>query len=186
MLAYSFSPEEKTYLFELGKRRNAAKKPEWTRRKMNHFDDKQIDCLGILGKAAAAALFGSPLDDSITVHGDRGYDLRLSDGRTVAVKLNHRWGGYLLVEGRDKDTPTYLDDLRADVIVGICYICDPPRECFCHSELLDPNQFSTVYFSGWLSSQDFIKKKKTTNWGIGVRHYVHISELQSIQTLMYN
>lgn len=185
MIASFIDSETKLRLFECADGRNSAKDPSWTRRKTDIFNDQEVDRLGIIGEYAAADVFGVDIDWNITVHGDKGHDLILPNKWTAAVKFNHRYEGYLMIEGRDTDTDDELSDLTTDVLILTHTFCEPKQNiCHCHKKLLNPLIPSTVIIAGWISRQEFMKVKGEANWGAGVRHFVEVSDLHHPCELM--
>lgn len=164
------SHNEAKFLKRLGAARNAAKRPEWTRRQSDVFTDRQVDILGCVGELAGSKVLDVPMDESIAAHGDSGIDL-VRNGETFAVKYNHRIGGYLIVEGRDDDTDQHLSDLVADHLICITGRCTVPGGCICAENFADIRGFD-VTVAGTISSRDFLRQRTTTDWGLGVRHYV--------------
>lgn len=169
-------------LVSLGQARNAAKDPSWTRRKSDVFNDAQVDALGCLGEWAISQYLDAPMDWNVHAHGDKGIDLKLADGRTVAVKLNHRWKGYLMVEERKGDKDSRLSDLSTDLICLIHGQCRVPGRCEC-KELMTNQQEWPLWIAGYLPTDEFLKKKQYADWGLGGRHYVRVNQLRGIEEL---
>lgn len=183
-LAYVLTRREVDRLVQIATARNDAKEPEWTRRETDAFDDRQVNILGAIGEYAAAAAFGLDIDPSIHSGGDNGIDLVLPSGATAAVKYNHRWNGYLLVEGRVGDAEEELGDLKADNILLTHGMCLPGKD-ICHCpRIWNGKNGVVVFLAGWLTKEQFIRCKSVKDWGIGVRHCVRVSQLRPISELM--
>ena len=182
MTNFVITPSVKAQLVELGHRRNAMKDPSWTRRKSDVFNDQQVDALGCIGEYAMSVFLGVPMDWAVHSHGDKGIDLVLQDGRTMAVKFNHRQRGYVMVEERPSDTETSLSDLSTDLIGLVHGSCQPPRECYC-KDLMTNNQPWNLVLAGYLTAQEFVSRKQYANWGLGGRYFVKADSLKDITQL---
>tara|TARA_Y100000310_G_scaffold269467_2_gene282661 strand:+ start:355 stop:960 length:606 start_codon:yes stop_codon:yes gene_type:complete len=179
---------------EAGSQRNSAKDPTWTRRKSTVFNDRQLDCLGMLGELAVAKALGLEPDWTIHVTGDRGVDLVLRNGMKCAVKFNHRKDGYLMVERRANDVietdrfggnekAKRLHDIDAvDLLVLSNGPCQPPEECTCKQRIEDASTYP-VRLSGWVTKDAFLKKAYYANWGLGGRFYLPVMKLNSFHRL---
>ena len=176
------TPAMKRLCFELGVARNGSKRPEATRRKSDVFDDIEVHHMGIVGEAAAAIALGCKIDRSIGP-GDGGRDLTLPNGETVSVKFTHRWEGYLMVEGQKNDRKDWLNDLQSDYIVLTHGHCSPPVECTCRHDILNPTAKTVVEVVGFLAREDFMRLRRVSDWGLGIRHWVPVNELQPIEYL---
>lgn len=154
-------------LGEIGRLRNGAKDPSWTRRRSDVFSDAEVDELGLYGEYAVADFLGVDFDRRISVGGDGGVDF-VWRGRELAVKYNHRWLGYLVVEERAGDDPGggVLGDLSAEIIVGTHGKCSRGA-CYCRG-----GSGVVVAFSGWLYREEFIGRMRRVDWGLGGRYYV--------------
>ena len=183
MLAWLIQAEIKHRLLQTAIGRNETKQASWSRRKTEIFSDSELDQIGILGEHAGLASVGLEIDWTIGVGGDGGIDGTLPDGRTVAVKYNHRWLGYVMVEGRDGDTEDHLVDLKADILIGTCGRCDPPRDCSCKRTLESPYA-ATVYLPGWITREEFLRVREIKDWGLGLRHCVRTTQLHPMWGLM--
>ena len=171
----------KKRLVALGHARNAEKHPSWTRRKSDVFNDQEVDALGCLGEWPICEYMGLQMDEAVHAHGDTGNDAVLKDGRTLAIKFNHRWRGYLIVEQRDGDTDTELSDLKSDFIALVHGECRPPFPASCRcKELMESNDDFVVHIAGYLSAAMFIELKEYANWGLGGRYYVKPHQLKEI------
>jgi hypothetical protein len=176
---------QKHAIFEIARGRNAAKHSSWSRRASEVFSDAELDMLGMLGEVAVASLLGIDYDATITTCGDNGTDMTTHSGLRVAVKFNHRFNGYLMIEGRSGDSDSKLKDLKTDVLILSCSFCDPTHKvCRCRDGLLNEGKGSTVLVPGWIYSDTFMSVRQTTDWGLGLRHYVTVQQLEPICTLM--
>src|SRR5574337_86111 len=186
MIASYLTSEIKHKLFKCSDGRNGAKDPSWTRRKMTVFNDVELDRLGIIGEYAAGDILNVKIDWTVSVHGDNGHDLVLQNGWKAAVKFNHRYQGFLMVEGRDGDTDDELVDLTSDVLILVHGFCNPKKgqACSCENRLLNPDVASSVIVAGWISRADFMVKKVLKNWNAGDRWMVEVCDLRPIQELI--
>jgi len=158
-------------LWELAKRRNGSKHPDATRRKSDIFTDVELDYIGLIGEAAVEDVCKIPIDRHVYEHGDNG-DGKLSDGRTIAVKFNHRMNGYLLFEERQGDVPhKHINDFQYDVAILVSGYCDPKGTCYCREPTL------VVKVAGYVTREQFLKKHNTSDWGLGNRFWMRQSEL---------
>ncbi len=175
--SYVFEGEELEQLRAVGKARNAAKKPSWTRRRSDAFTDAEVDGLGVIGEAAWARYLDVEMDFSIHAHGDGGVDL-IYEGQSIAVKFNHRWRGFLIVERRPADKPpVHLEDLQADIIALAHGTCKPPAHCYCRQTHFE------VHVAGWLPEAHFRANMLRRDWGLGGRYVMRPAELNSPHTL---
>lgn len=185
MIACYIPTEIKEKLYDCSDGRNGAKDPSWSRRKTEIFTDQELDRLGIIGEYAAADVLGVNLDWSVTTHGDNGHDLVLPNGWTAAVKFNHRYKGFLMIEGRDGDTDDELVDLTTDVLILTHSFCEPKENiCRCHDRLLTADYPSTIIIAGWISRSEFMRLKSERDWGAGLRHFVVVEDLRNIGELI--
>ena len=169
---------ERRELASLAHGRNASKHPNATRRKSDVFDDVTLDTLGLYGEFAASKVLGCSIDRSISGSGDSGHDLHWQ-GKTVAVKYNHRINGFLMVEARDGDNyPTSLHDLKSDIIVLVHGTCQPPN-CSCRQR-----GTINVHVAGWLSREDFLERCFLKDLGLGNRYIVTADRLRPMSELM--
>lgn len=175
------APADVVRCIACGKARNAAKRPGLTRSKHVSFNDAQANILGVIGEFAAARELGVEMDWTVTRRGDGGKDLTLPDGRSSAVKFNHRYGGYVMVEARKEDTPERLADLTADTIIGTHGFCDPPA-CECR-RIFSGREPVEVVIPGWLETGEFMEKHHTRDLGLGLRHIVTVDQLRPIEEL---
>lgn len=178
--AVVISEKSRAELQCLAQARNGCKDPSWTRRKTDVFSDEEVDTLGLYGEYAVASYLGMPLDETISSSGDNGHDLMWC-GRTAAVKFNHRWDGFLMVEERAGDDPGNgkINDLSADIIILTHGNCDPPKACYCR----DPHSL-TVVVAGWMWREDFIRRMEYRNWGLGGRYTCRARELRPMYELV--
>jgi len=166
-------------LSEIGKARNSAKEPNWTRRMSKAFTDAQINELGMYGEYAASSYLGLKVDQKIHRVGDSGHDLVFGRMK-IAVKYNHRWRGYMIVEGRIGDDLKigHIRDFNSDAIILTHGICAPPV-CKCFKD--DAAIFVVV--AGWLTKEKFLKRMSSVNWGLGLRYYCRCDQLDPIHTV---
>lgn len=168
MKVISMPAPAKAFCYDLGVRRNASKRPEWTRKKSHQMSDALVNYIGLKGEWAAAealseiGLLGSGIDTRIHSDGDDGYDLVLSDGRKVAVKFNHRRNGYLVFE-RESDFPASTP--LALLVFGECR---SQIDCRC----TDMERTDRLTIAGWIGHDEFWSKATCSNWGLGVRWWV--------------
>ncbi len=174
-----FSRTEVQWLQDLGAGRNGSKPPEITRRATDVFTDPELDYLGLLGEAAWSSYLNLPLDTAIHSSGDSGHDL-VMNGKTVAVKFNHRWRGFLMVEERENDTPEFFNDLKCDIIALAHGRCQTKVEngCRCRDETI------VVCLAGWLTRDEFMRKQRRNDWGLGGRYTVSCSQLRPPHELL--
>lgn len=179
MIAVVITKYERQRIELIAKARNSAKKPEWSRKKLNSFSDEQMDLLGIRGEFAAAQYLGTFIDTNVHPHGDNGIDLYFHN-KSVSVKYNHRWLGYLIVEARPNDIPQNgtIHDLQTDIIILTHGKCKPPTRCLCN----EPGGL-VVVVSGWLYKHEFLNKMHTTDWGIGPKYFCKTSDLHPIHSI---
>ena len=179
MMAVVITQEERDRLITAGKDRNALKDPSWSRRKSDAFMDDELDVLGMIGEYAVARYFGLSPDYSATVCGDTGSDI-VWNGLRIAVKYNHRWKGFLMVEERPDDELDngYLRDLASDIIVLATGKCSPPQTCVCNH----PGGI-VVILPGWCTRGEFLARMEKRNLGLGGRYIVRCDQLNPMHTL---
>lgn len=177
MFLIRMSKQTRKKLIRLGTARNAAKKPEWTRRASNVFNDRQVDILGCIGEYAASMALNVPMDWDVHVHGDTGADLSTSCG-TVAVKYNHRSKGYLIVEERKPDT---WYDLKADRILLVHGWCNPTKGMCTCAATINSEGITQVMVKGWLAKDKFKQLSTYVDWGLGGRFYVRADQLHPME-----
>lgn len=177
--AVIITENRRKWLAEIGHARNAAKKPEWTRRKSDVFSDAEIDVLGMYGEYAVASYLGKDVDTTITTHGDGGSDLSFN-GLSLAVKYNHRWNGYLMVEHRDGDDigSGIIGDLTSDIIILTHGKCNPPKRCICREE-----GWVYVILAGWLTKKEFVSLMESRNLGLGGRYICKCEHLHPMHEI---
>lgn len=169
---------EKEAVIENARARNAAHCSSASRRASEVFSDDELDIIGALGEAAAAAYYHAEYDRAIRPEGDAGVDFRVG-GVNCAVKFNHRLNGYLMVEERTGDSDDILVDLpeAVDYIISTTGLCRPPDTCRCRNLIAKPMPFGVV-IGGWLSRDDFMALKELRNWGFGGRWVVEQGSLR--------
>jgi hypothetical protein len=132
---------------------------------------------------AAAMYLDADFDDQIYTGGDAGHDLVLRDGTTVAVKFNHRWRGYLMIEVRPGDTRECMRDLHADVVVLVGSNCDPQRNaCTCRRSIEEDGELR-LYLWGWLDAATFRRNAACRDLGLGGRWIVRPDDLFEMREL---
>ena len=179
MNAIVITKQERATLAGIGTARNSAKNPEWTRRKSDVFSDAEVDVLGMYGEYAVAEYLGLRVDTTITTTGDDGSDLKWN-GLSIAVKYNHRWNGFLMVEHRKGDNPALgiMGDLICDIIVLTHGRCKPPTQCKCREE-----GGIVVVVAGWLTRSEFIEKMNSRDLGLGGRYICTCDQLRPMHQL---
>lgn len=179
MNATIITTECRQRLEALGKARNAAKSPEWSRRKSDVFSDAEVDVLGLYGEYAAGHYLGVEIDSTINSYGDSGVDL-VYGTLSVAVKFNHRWRGYLMVEQRPGDAPSVgiVGDLTSDLIILTHGKCFPPERCYCRRE-----GGLVVALAGWLWREEFVSAMYARDLGLGVRYICTCEQLRPMHEI---
>ncbi len=179
MISVIITQEERARLVVAGEKRNALKDPSWSRRKSDVFSDDEVDVLGMIGEYAVAKYFGLSPDYSATVCGDDGSDL-LWNGLRIAVKYNHRWMGYLMVEERANDDVRrgHLCDLSADIVVLATGKCNPPTVCTCRRA-----GGIVVALAGWCTKNEFLERMHKRDLGLGGRYIVTQDKLNPMHAL---
>jgi|TARA_R100001086_G_scaffold192604_2_gene109840 hypothetical protein len=151
--------------------RNDQKTLAQTRRQSDAWTDLEVDYLGLKGEYVIAQLSGESFDEtSYGAGGDDGVDIWIH-GRPCAIKTNHRWGGYLLVER--------AHDLRAvSHILLVSGECDArDQQCVCRR--LDDLSEERWHYAGWIQVPRFWDDATYANWGYGDRWWVPQSKLDT-------
>ena len=179
MVSIKIIKQEKSKLKDLATRRNGSKKPEWTRRKTDIFNDIEVDLLGLYGEYAVSKYLGVGIDESISISGDSGYDIEYN-GMRLGVKYNHRVNGYLMVEGRDGDDieSGVMNDFSCDGMILVNGICKPPSNCEC-IKVEEP----IMNIMGWLPKEYFMIDMVEKDWGLGKRYVCNVNQLLPIEIL---
>lgn len=171
--------ETRKKLAALGVSRNSAKRPEWTRRKSDVFNDQQVDILGCIGEFAASIAIGAPMNLDVHSHGDGGVDLNTAVG-TIAVKFNHRNRGYLIVEER---SPDRWSDLNSDILVLVHGLCSGRKgECVCSIRIKSKEPMEVIV-AGYIEASKFKNIAKHVDWGLGGRFFCDIDSLRPVHEL---
>lgn len=118
--------------------------------------DLEINYMGILSEMAVAKVLNVPLDTSIDLGGDKGYDL-VWNGLKVDVKYSYHPGGRLFVfPGKPLLADVYV------LVVG------------------DEKKMNIV---GWAKKEDF-SHAKIRDFGYGPRLAIDQTELRDVQELV--
>lgn len=179
MPALTITADVRQRLIEHARARNSVKTPGSSRRRAGILSD----VLGMLGEYAAATWCRSDLDWSVTLCGDNGQDLLLPDGRSVAVKYNHRAAGHLMIEDHKRDHLTHLHELRADLLILVRGSC---TEALCTCDMLLAESVSDVLveLAGWVDAATFRRVCRSGEWGHGVRYFVPADKLRPMHELL--
>lgn len=181
MIEIIIPKEKRLELTGMGHARNAAKEPEWSRRKSDVFADNELDAHGMWGEYAAGSYLGVDVDAEITRNGDGGRDLFWRN-KKVAVKFNHRDGGFLMVEGRPGDDifNGVMKDFPEDVsiIISTTGKCVLPGQCICRKE-----GDIVVTMAGWLTREQFLNSMFKKDLGLGPRYICRTCQLNPMEEI---
>ena len=114
--------------------------------------------MGFRGELAFAKLYNLEPTD-VTVYADDGIDYKLSDGRTVDVKLSTYKNGDLIFDSFDK--------FKSDIAVLVYGSYD---ETF-------------VDIAGWVTKEEFIERCNERDYGYGMRKFLKKANLNDMRTL---